>query len=273
MVIVGKFAVFGGKSQNINEAGTGIEMTFAVFIVGSGRSGTHFTARAISGFENIDDPHSGNEFSEILYPIAIAAIEHQVYPEKVKSYYNQVKHQFSSTGKVFIDQHHPNLFFVEDLRKIFSDNAVFIYPDRPTVQVVASMFKHPGVLSWYKYALKRRWFKRALPYPNQFLGIRDQSFIDGSNQHLACAYRVIAHKKRMLELVRKYDCCRFVNYENLVMDQESEFQRIFSTDELESLGNFTIKEKPKTESLSKYKDVLSKSQISEIEQLEKFELG
>lgn len=249
------------------------KMIFSVFIVGSGRSGTHYTARAMSGFENIHDPHNGREFSEILYPIAIAVIEHRTYPKKVKSYYSRVKHRFSDTGQVFIDQHHPNLFFVEDLRKIFPDNAVFVYPDRPIVQIVASMLKHEGVLSWYKYATKRRLFNRPPPYPNQFLGIRDENIIHEGPLHLLCAYRAIVHKKKMLELVRKYDCCRFINYENLVMDQEGELQRIFMADELQKLGNFTVKEKPLIESLQKYHDVLSKLQISEIEQLEKFEIG
>ena len=38
----------------------------AIFVVGTGRSGTHFTARLLNGFENVYDPLNGKEKSKIL---------------------------------------------------------------------------------------------------------------------------------------------------------------------------------------------------------------
>lgn len=46
----------------------------AVFIVGTGRSGTHFTCRSILGFSNAFDPHNGRECLETLRSVAQAAI-------------------------------------------------------------------------------------------------------------------------------------------------------------------------------------------------------
>jgi hypothetical protein len=62
---------------------------------------------------------------------------------------------------------------------------------------------------------------------------------------------------------------RFINYENLVKDQFSEYSKVFSPTELVSLGEFSIVEESSPDSLSKYKEVLTDKQISEVLELVK----
>jgi hypothetical protein len=62
---------------------------------------------------------------------------------------------------------------------------------------------------------------------------------------------------------------RFINYENLVKDQFSEYSKVFSPTELGSLGEFSIVEESSPDSLSKFKEVLTDKQISEVLELVK----
>jgi hypothetical protein len=62
---------------------------------------------------------------------------------------------------------------------------------------------------------------------------------------------------------------RFINYENLVKDQFSEYSKVFLPTELVSLGEFSIVEESSPDSLSKFKEVLTDKQISEVLELVK----
>lgn len=239
----------------------------AVFVVGTGRSGTHFTVRLLSGFANAHDPLGGYENPRILMDIAKAAIHHRLPSQAVTRYYRD---RLSDIDGVFLDQHHPNLFFVQNYVKMF-DGIVFLYPRRPAYQVVGSMFRHGGVMSWYHYAQQwpRRWFDR-IPYPNQFLGLARFSDISTLPPHLLCAHRVIAHRKAYESAAKRADTdLRSVDYVALVDDPLAEFSQAFSPRELERLGEFTLVEKPKKESLTKFHDVLDDRQVAEIQALER----
>ncbi|NNF25331.1 MAG: hypothetical protein HKN63_11080 [Rhodobacteraceae bacterium] len=234
----------------------------ALFVVGTGRSGTHFTVRVLNGFENTYDPMAGRENSGILRDVARAAIHHRLPSKKTTKYYQDLLG--SQTG-VLLDQHHPNLFFADHWCSIFND-LVFLYVERPTYQVVASMLRHRGVMDWYRYATSwRQRLFNPVPYPNQFLGIKSASEIQSLPVHLLCAHRVVAHKKQFERQSLKLNgALRSINYEALVTDQSAELSRVFSSDEIELLGEFSIIEKPRRDSLSKYLDVLSENEIEEI---------
>ena len=137
------------------------------------------------------------------------------------------------------------------------DGIVFLYPRRPVCQIVASMMRHKGVLSWYGYAQhwRRRWIER-VPYPNQFLGLTRFSDISTLPTHLLCAHRVITHRQAYERAV----ACgggdiRGVDYEALVNDPISEFSRVFTASELHELGEFSLLEKPRKESLFKWEQL------------------
>lgn len=239
----------------------------AIFVVGTGRSGTHFTVRLLNGFTNTHDPLGGEENPSILWDIATAAIHHRLPSQVTTDYYRNCLHR---NDGVFLDQHHPNLFFARYWAEMF-DGVVFLYPRRPVHQVVASMLRHKGVMSWYSYAQnwRRRWLYR-LPYPNRFLGLARASDISTLPPHLLCAHRVMAHRKAYETAVAQGGAdLRSVDYEALVDDPLAEFTRVFRKSELERLGDFTLLETPNRESLAKYRDVLDDRQVAEIEALER----
>lgn len=132
------------------------------------------------------------------------------------------------------------------------------------------MLRHNGVMNWYNYA--RDWRQRTvrrLPYPNQFLGLNRFLDVDALPPHLLCAHRVIGHHRAYRRLVGEMSgALRAINYEALVNDPFAEFTRVFTTDEIATLGAFSLVETPKAQSLSKFRDVLSDQQVAEIDALE-----
>ena len=245
------------------------QMLDAVFVVGTGRSGTHFTCRALAGFENISDPLNGHENGNVLYKIANSAIYHKEYPIDAVKYYSERKGEYFGKS-IFLDQHHPNLFFTEDISRIFL-KPVFLYPSRPVVQVVASMLQHKGVLAWYDVARRSFGWKnlgKSIPLPNRFLGVENKQQLFDMELHKLCALRVLAHYQKMKSLSYSDINCRFVKYEALISDQEEEFGRVFSKAEMKSLGTFNIVEVGNAVSLNKYSSVLSARQIDDIAELE-----
>jgi hypothetical protein len=239
----------------------------AVFVVGTGRSGTHFTVRLLNGFSRAHDPLAGNENHRILSDIATAAIHHKLPSKTTADYYLR---QLDRNRSIFLDQHHPNLFFTRHWAELLGE-IVFIYPRRPTHQIVASMLRHKGVLSWYNYAQnwRQRWFNK-VPYPNKFFGLTQASDISKLPTHLLCAHRVIAHRMAYeAAVIEGRSDLRSVNYESLVKDPLAEFARVFTKSELEEFGDFTLLEKPNSSSLNKYRDVLDDRQVAEIAALER----
>ncbi len=238
----------------------------AVFVVGTGRSGTHFTVRLLNGFARAHDPLDGRENQRILQEIATAAIHHRLPSRAVIEYYRDC---LDSNNGIFLDQHHPNLFFAKYWAERH-EGVVFLYPQRPAHQIVASMLRHQGVMSWYSYAQnwRRRWLDR-IPYPNQFLGLARATDISKLPTHLLCAHRVIAHRKAYERAVADGAAdLRRVDYEALLDDPLAEFSRAFTASELGALGDFTLIERPTKDSLTKYRDVLNDRQVAEIRALE-----
>lgn len=237
-----------------------------IFIVGTGRSGTHFTVRLLNGFRNTRDPLGGEENLPILMDIAKAAIHHRQPSASTRDYYARL---LAEADGVVLDQHHPNLFFAEHWARQF-DGLVFLYPQRPAYQVVASMLRHTGVLKWYRYA--QEWRQRTInriPYPNRFLGLDRYSDIRRLPPHLLCAHRVIAHRRAFDNAKgRMGHALRSVDYEALVMDPLAEFTRVFDPSELAALGEFELLETPRPSSLTKFHDVLSEAQVADIQALE-----
>ena len=238
----------------------------AIFVVGTGRSGTHFLVRLLAGFEHAHDPFGGRESEAILQDVAKAALHHRMPSEATERHYLDT---IGASGPVLIDQHHPNLFFAHHWAERL-DDPVFLYPLRPARQIVASMFRHKGVRSWYAYA-RRRFFALSdrLPYPNRFLGVDGYLEVETTPLHMLCTQRILAHHRICLEQkARLGDRVRIVTYDALVTDPEAEFARVFTETERARLGGFTLVETPNPASLDKYLDVLTVEQVAEIDAAE-----
>ena len=238
----------------------------AIFIVGSGRSGTNLLARLIGSYENIFDPLGGRENNKLLYTLAKSAIYHRNLPARAQRYYDSA---LKNDVGIFIDQHHPNLFFIDQLYQRYP-NAIFIFPNRPLAQVVASMLRHDGVMAWLTYAKKKHYqIGRRLPFPNQFFGLQKYKDLDEFDDYMLCARRVIAHKQYFALKIKEYgNRLRVAHYEKFVSDPQFTLERLFDASELKQAGSFLKKEIPIKSSLTKYLHTLSATQIDELQSID-----
>lgn len=242
-----------------------MERVNVIFVVGTGRSGTHFTCRCLREFSRLDDFQGGREHAPTLYSIAHAAMKHERLPTTVRPHYRKRRLQALLKRQVLVDQHHPNLFFVTEwLRR--TPGAVFLYPERPAVQIVASMLTHEGVGGWYE---KLRTGKLMVPYPNRFFGLNSLAQLQTEPLHRICWHRVRAHKEAALRArARHGDRVRFVDYQALVRDRVAALSAVFSPEEMARFGHHQLATPSTDYSLEKYRDVLDADQIAEIETLE-----
>ncbi len=235
----------------------------AIFIVGTGRTGTHFLTRLLSGFDKVVDPFNGEENGRLLLDIAKAAITHLKPSQESVDYYLDIFKRLD--GQVFLDQSHPNLFFVQFWQSLLRE-VIFLYPKRPIHQVVSSMLQHQGVLSWYQYAIHHA---DSVPFPNQFLGLDTIEEIKTTPLHILCAKRYLAHENMFQQQCRQVGkCLRQISYESLIDNPEQAIKTVLTQDELSYLGRFTLEEQPQKESLSKYQSHLTEEQLYDIRQLD-----
>jgi hypothetical protein len=233
----------------------------AIFIVGTGRSGTHFTARLLAGFAHVRDPWNGEESDVVRREVAFSAVHHRQLGKAAVNYFAG---QLWATGpnEVFLDQHHPNLFHIPQLLRVESD-AIFLYPRRPIEQIVASMLTHRSVLSWYQFAERN-----PIPFPNAFLGLESADQMTHLAQHVLCAKRVLAHERKFAEMTQLYpDKVRAVDYVALVETPQRALEQLFSSAELARLGPYAPKIDAEKSSLTKYQQVLTPAQIAEVKAL------
>lgn len=234
----------------------------AIFVVGTGRSGTHFTLRCLREFTQAEDYLGGAEHSRTLRRVAITAMKGKPLSGLACLRYRWLAARARRGDKVFLDQHHPNLFHVDQLAALIP-GAVFLYPDRPAVQIVASMLRHKGVSNWYADI---RSGKLDLPYPNPFFGLSSADEATSLPPHLLAMRRVLAHRRRAeAERQRNPGRFRFVPYADLVTDRQATFAQVFTAEERLQLGPTVALEKSEPNALKKYLDVLTPSQIAEIE--------
>jgi hypothetical protein len=237
----------------------------AIFVVGTGRSGTHFTCHCLREFAHLEDFLHGREHGRTLYRLAFAAMRGKSFPLSSRWHYEVLRLRSLLSGKVLIDQHHPNLFHIGALARLFP-KAVFLYPNRPAVQVVASMITHEGVSGWYRKILSN---ELQVPFPNRFFGLESCKQLVDEPLHRICYYRVRAHHDAALEARRRFgERVRFIDYQRLVEDRRSAFQDVFTVDELARFGRATTTVKSEVAALSKYKERLTMEQIDDILELE-----
>lgn len=225
-----------------------------VFIVGTGRSGTHFLCSCLNAFPELDDGFSGKESKYMFNYISNLTVEGSDLPISVLGYYY---HMISKVKpRKLVDQTHPNIWHVERLMEWFPD-AKFLALTRDVYSVVYSMTNHRGVAGWeINHA--------AYPKPNKFLGItEDNQFIyrDSLTDIQRFVFRWCSHSDRNRYLSDKYpDRVLHIKYENLAESIQDEMDRISSF-----LGVRCPASLPKFNNVSlRKKDKLSDAQRCEI---------
>lgn len=237
----------------------------AVFVTGTGRSGTHFTARVLREFAGADDFLAGREHRPTLQRVARAAMAGAGLPPRALAHYRWFALRARLLRRVLIDQHHPNLFHVPQILSLLPQT-IFLYPDRPAVQVVASMLRHGGVSGWYDQI---RAGQLALAQPDLFFGLTSAEEATSLPPHILALRRVQAHRCRALAMQKTYpERFRFVDFNALVLDRDAELRRVLTVAELAVMGQRRPAEASRPDVLSKYHEVLSPRQILDIKDSE-----
>ena len=157
------------------------------FIVGCGRSGTHWLAEGLaSNAETLTTIETEPVFGWVT--------QMAVDPRQEATLFPRVASEYRSTAapgepRCLVDKSHPALWIAERLAAEFPTSR-FVGIRRSVEPTVASMLHHDGVLRWV-----REWDR--YPVPNRFLGITSANADAYGRMTLEerCAARVIAHSR------------------------------------------------------------------------------
>lgn len=190
-----------------------------IFVVGTGRSGTHFMDSIINSHPRATDLNDGKENPQVFGKVTLAAINNtRLSPRTIRNY-RLLKRV--AGGLDLVDQSHPNLWHVEQLLDNFP-NAKFVAMIRCPYSVAYSTLKHKAVPGWLKNY-------KDYPVPNQFLGINHENINEYAHYGLAgkSTIRWLAHVKRICEIKKRYNDSVFVmNYEDLCVNPKNKLEEL-----------------------------------------------
>lgn len=136
-----------------------------VFVMGSGRSGTHWLGYILESHPDIE---ATIETPAIFGRVTDMALDPSkrwfLFPELIELYRQERQRRDS---RYYADKSHPSIWIAEYLADAIP-TAKFIGIERDPYQTIASMLEHDGVGDW-----PRRW--REFPVPNRFLGIDEEN--------------------------------------------------------------------------------------------------
>lgn len=155
-----------------------------IFIVGTGRSGTHLLGRTLSNCDIVDDYIEDSKYFKNITDLIVSPNrDNNKLISVLKDYH---KYLSKSHSRIVLDKTHPNLWAFEEINRVFK-NTYFIGIKRNIYATVNSMLNHEGVLKWYE--------KIDLSKPNPFFGITDENKDIFSNIPVEskCALRCKSH--------------------------------------------------------------------------------
>jgi hypothetical protein len=203
--------------QSLPDAGP--DGPFKIFVIGSGRSGTHWLGNILASYPSV---HITVEKAPIFPWVVEMAqrpeMEPQLFPKLVRRY--RAEHR-AVLPRHYVDKSHPNLWIAEKLADEFPE-ARFIAIRRRLQGTVASMLKHAGVRRWAE-----AWDED--PRPNRFLGVTEslQPLYRSMSIAARCAVRVIAHSREIERLRAALGPkLHVLEYEETFVDPRGEFDRI-----------------------------------------------
>lgn len=228
-----------------------------IFIVGTGRSGTHFLTQCLLTNSKITDLTGGKEnlfvFREVVRAALYGGELREGLAKKLIERYRFLMRV--AAPKSLLDQSHPNLWLAEQISSGIPSSR-FIAIVRDPLSVAYSTLHHAGVLkrlvNWEKY-----------PIPNDFLGIDLDNVDEYRRMSLMqrSALRWAAHIRQMNKVEQSLAAkVHFVRYEDLCLAGEGELKQLADFLEEDS-AKFSVPD-IKMESLSK------KRQLNENDQRE-----
>jgi hypothetical protein len=191
-----------------------------VFVVGTGRSGTHWVGYILDSHPDILVTVERPPMFQWVKQMALDPSLVPALLPRLVGRYNA--YRSLAAPRVYADKSHPNIWLADELMAAFP-GARFLGVLRSVRATVASMLMHRGVLrtieQWERY-----------PLPNRFLGIdegvadryRDMSLVE------RCALRWVAHANRLDELAGRLPAGNFLrlNYDAMATDPTLELQKL-----------------------------------------------
>lgn len=228
-----------------------------IFVVGTGRSGTHFLTSVLISSPELTDLTGGKENLSVFHSVTSSFIEKRENSMLALAYENLVK---EASPLRLVDQCHPNLWRSGEILKQFPD-ASFLCMVRDPFSVTFSTLNHRGVRGrlegdkWKKY-----------PLPSSFFGI-EGPFIENYHSYKIVersALRWCSHMREVDRCVKLHKSSFLpVSYESLLTNPSSECDKI--VDFLKVGGTLNIPN-PKTASLKK-KDGLTNVKVERIKNI------
>lgn len=240
--------------HNATIAGGDLAAPRHIFVIGTGRSGTHCLASVLGSHP--DMRATVEEEPIFRWSVAMAvnpACEAQLFGKLVAEYSSQLAR---SAPKHYLDKSHANIWIAEQLLAVFP-RARFVGVQRHPYATVASMLRHRAVSHWH-----RDW--KSLPVPNRFLGItRELSKVYESMPMAArCALRWKCHYEQMQVLQAKLgSALAVIWYESLVNRTELVIRML---EQFLHLRVGPISSDVRRDSLSAWKSQLGVEEIAQI---------
>lgn len=191
---------------------TGQAENFPIFVIGQGRSGTHWIAECLSGHPEI---YATIEQKPVFQWVTKMAIDHRLESRLYGRLTLVYKWKLlRAAPRSYLDKSHPNLWLVEKLQATFP-KAKFVGIERNPYAQIASSIRNgaetrPMHLRWREY-----------PVPNRYYGIAPEMVdsYEAFSTARKCAIRWVAHHKRMREVRERLgDSLYFVGYEEFADD-------------------------------------------------------
>lgn len=226
-----------------------------VFIVGTGRSGTHWLGW-------ICESHPELAVTIERPPIFEWVTEAAIHPDRAARLLPKLVRRYTAEARLceprlYVDKSHPNLWLADELAAALP-RAKFIGVRRGVHGTVASMLQHAGVLRWVQ-----EW--RRYPVPNRFLGITSAwaEHYEALSLPARCALRWKAHEAQLDALAARLGE-RFLSltYEDIFADPPGELARIQAF--LGLTRPFPLPE-IKRASLDRWRDELSAADLADID--------
>jgi len=160
-----------------------------IFVVGTGRSGTHWLGHILDSHPEIDalievQPMFGWVRDMVLDPATRTAR----WRPLIRRYRLEM---LAVAPRLLADKSHPALWLADDLSRAFP-GARFVGIERGPLATVSSMLRHPRVRAWAE-----NW--RDHPQPSPFFGTTADNLAEYERASLAarCAYRWVSHTREL----------------------------------------------------------------------------